>query len=223
MIRWFSLAAVLAIFAFASGAYAGYGHENELLNPCFEQGGEYWEYSQTVQFNAGQGLKFDRPHIAYDPAGQGESGYLRQVVDDSLFPGWDPNLNRKVGTLSFWVYTTGGAYLKVGFDWWDRLTGPKPIGFSDPDYHYEILPTEYRSVGQWSYVELDYDWGGKPGNNQPRWVSIEFYFYGCVGGNEAAVDDVSFTAMCIPEPSGIVALASSILALSGFAWRRRRL
>jgi len=168
VLRWFGIAAVLVgAFVLASSAFAGYGHENEFLNPCFIQGGTDWEASPNVLFNAGGELKFGRPHIAYDPMGQGESAYLRQIVDYSPHIGWNPDLNRKIGTLSFLLYTTGTAYLKVGFDWWDRLTGPKPVGAGQ---YYEILDTEFRSVDEWTRIEVDYDWLGKPGNNQPTRV-----------------------------------------------------
>lgn len=213
-----AVALLIGVTLPCGAAFAAYGHENELSNPCFELGSQDWEYSPNVLF----GPYAERPHTAYDPPGYGEAGYLRQIVDDSLYSGWNPALNHKVGLLTFWLYTTGPAYVKVGFDWWDRLEGPKPIGFSDPDYHFEILPMEFQSVGQWSQVSVPFDWAGKPGNNQPRWVSIEIYFYGCTQtGFEAAVDDMSFTAQCIPEPSSLMALFGGLVS-AGFVIRRRR-
>lgn len=212
------LALLLGATMPCSVGYAYYGHENELVNPCFEDGGDGWEYSPNVLF----GAYADRPHTAYDPPGlYGEAGYLRQIVDDSLFSGWNPELNHKVGLLTFWLYTTGPAYVQVGFDWWDRITDPRPIGFSDPDYHYEVLPQEFQSEGAWTQVSVPFDWAGKPGNNQPRWVSIEIYFFGCTQtGFEAAVDDMSFTAQCIPEPSSLIVLLGGLFS-AGFVVRKR--
>ena len=200
-----------------AGAWATYLHENELDNPCFENGGDSWEYSDNVFFDA----KYDREHIAYDPPGYGESGYLRQVVDDSLFSGWDPLLNHKVGELSFWLYTTGPAYVKVGFDWWDSVTMSRPVPRTLAD-HFVLLDEEYRSLEDWTLVTIPFDWAGREGNNQPRWVSVEIYFYGCSQtGFEAAVDTVYFTGQCIPEPSSLIALFGGLLS-AGAVLRRRR-
>jgi len=225
MLRWIVIVSFLAaVLIPCSGASAAWLHENELANPCFEQSGAEWDPNGNMAFNAGTGeLKFDRPHIAYDPPGVGESGYIRQIVDNSQFSGWNPNLNHKIGYLTFWVYTTGPAYVQVGFDWWDRTTDPKPVGYNEPGYHTEILPMQFTSLEQWTPVDIVFDWAGKPGNNQPRWVSLEFYFWGCSQtGFEAAVDDVYFTSQCVPEPSCLVALSGSLAGLAGLALRARR-
>ena len=218
MRRWLVVVALLwGVTVPCTGVWASYGHENELENPDFDLQGQYWDYADSVFF----GPKAGHDTTAYDPPGQGEAGYLRQVVDDSLFPGWDPLLNHKVGQLSFWLYTTGPAYLQVGFDWWDRLVGPKPVGYGQSDYHSVLLAEQYKSVGDWTLVTVPFDWAGRPGNNQPRWVSVEFYFYGCTQTEYAAVDSTEFWGECVPEPSSLIALFGGLLS-AGLVLRRRR-
>jgi hypothetical protein len=205
--------------AFAAPAWAVYG--NEIDNPCFEQGGLNWEASEQVGFNAGTAPVFERPHIAYDPWPiPGAAGSLRQIVDNSKSPYWDPALNRKVATLDFDVYTTGDAYVVIGFDWWDYMGDVKPVG---PAPYEELLPMQFKSVGQWTRFSVTYDWWDKPGQtHQPRWISLEVGFFGCSGtGFEAAVDDMVLISRCVPEPSSLVAL-SGLFGIAGLAWRRRR-
>jgi hypothetical protein len=201
-----------------SGVWATYAHENELVNPDFDLGEQGWEdHSSSVLF----GSKAEHDTTAWDPAGQGEVGYMRQVVDDSQFPGWNPLLNHKIGQLSFYLYSTGDAWLQVGFDWWDRLTGPKPLPGDIQGYHYVVLPQQYRSTAQWTLVTVPFDWAGRVGNNQPRWVSVEFYYYGCTGIDYAAVDSTEFWGECVPEPSSLIAVFGGMLS-AGLVLRKRR-
>lgn len=234
--RCYLIAAILVIFCFAATAsMANDLPVNELLNSCFEQGGEHWE-DNSVGFNTEtKELIFDRSHVAYDdtpftaaglaPADElVPNGAIRQVVDDSLSPYWNPELNRKLGYLSFWVRTSGDAFVKVGFDWWDSITIDKP-GRGEVADHTIILDQEYRSTEDWTQVIIEFDWLGMEGNNQPRWVGINFYFYGCTGtANTAAVDDTFFHSKCteIPEPSSLLALFGGATGLIGFAVRRRK-
>jgi len=215
MRRWLVvLALLLGVTVPCSQAWAAGGHENELENPCFENGGASWEVVGPVQF----GPMDDRAHVAWDPQGElGESSYLRQVVDDSLFNGWDPLLNHKVGELSFWLKTTGDAYVQVGFDWWDRMTLPKPGPGDTVGYHYVVLDRHYQSLNQWTQVVVPYDWV----NVQPRWVSIEIYYFACIGVNYAAVDTTEFWGKCVPEPSSLIALFGGLVS-AGLVLRRRR-
>lgn len=234
--RYYLIAAILVVFCFAATVSMAQDIPvNELLNSCFEQGGAQWE-DDGVNFNAGTSTSiFDRNHVAYDdnqsaPTGLTPanslvpSGTLRQIVDDSLSPYWNPELNRKVGYLSFWLKTSGDAYVKVGFEWWDSITMDKP-GRGAVGEHSVILNEEYRSAEDWTEVLVPFDWLGREGNNQPRWVGINFYFYGCSGtANTAAVDDTLFQARCVdvPEPSSLLALFGGASGLIGFAIRRRK-
>ena len=223
-IRLIAAAAVLFFLAVAPPALSF----NELDNSCFVYQGEGWEFTATVQFNGngtdpGGDPVFGRGHIAYDPWPiPGAAGSIRQVVDNTKSPDWDPTLNDKIADLWFDVYTTGEAYVVVGFDWWDTYWGDtKPVG---PAPYEELLPIQFTSPDQWTRFHVTYDWLGKPGETwQPRWISIEFGFFGCSGtGYEAAVDDVVLETRCVPEPAGLGALATGLMALGGFAARRRR-
>jgi hypothetical protein len=225
MSRWIAIIAiVLGLFVVNASAWAALGHDIQLTNPGFTQGDLGWEdHSASVQF----GAMFGHDTTAYDPVsagGTGMTGYMRQIVDTSA--GWNPALGDKRGYLSFWYQTQGTSSLKVGIDWWndDHATKPSgPTSTSMPDYEFELLPTSYHST-DWTQVNLTYDWLGKAGNNNPRYVSLEFYYYDATIGNEAAVDDVSFSAESVPttpEPSGIIALPG-LLGAAGFAWRKRR-
>jgi len=190
---------------------------DELDNPSFIDGSTGWEYTEGVLFNAGGPLVFDRPHIAFDPFPiPGAAGSIRQVVDNTRSPYWNPTLNDKIATVDFDVYTTGDAYVVVAFDWWDYMGPDKPVGAAQYE---EVLPTHFLSPDEWNRFSVTYDWADKPGQtHQPRWISLEFGFFGCSGtGYEAAVDDVVLTSRCVPEP---VSLA--VLALGGLAMLRRR-
>jgi hypothetical protein len=195
---------------------------NELDNPCFVSGNNGWEFSEQVQFNQSEYLVFDRPHVAYDPWPiPGAAGSIRQIVDNTRSPLWNWDYNRKIATLSFDVYTTGEAYVVVGFDWWDTMSDTKPVG---PGQYEELLPDHFQGQNTWTRYTVTYDWANKPGlTHQPRWISIEFGFFGCSGtGYEAAVDDVVLKSQCVPEPSGLLAVAGSLIGGAGLAWRRRR-
>jgi hypothetical protein len=84
-----------------------------------------------------------------------------------------------------------------------------------------VLPQQYRSLNQWTLVAVPFDWAGLPGNNQPRWVSIEIYFYGCTQIDYAAVDSMEFWGKCVPEPSSLIALFGGLVS-AGLVLRRRR-
>lgn len=205
------------LFALSAPVFAGID-EPLLVNGCFGDGSAGWEYSENVIFGEFGG----RPDTAYDPwPYPGASGYIRQVVDNSKSPFWDPNLNHKIEVLEFDLYTTGEGYVQIGFDWWDQYWGDtKPIGQAP---FFEILPTQFTSVGQWTRYAVEFDFYGKPGATwQPRWTSIEIYFFGCYGDNEAGIDDLVLTSRCVPEPSSMLALSGSLLGLAGFVLRRRR-
>ncbi len=123
---------------------------NELENPCFENGGDGWEYSENINF----GEQAGRPHVAFDPGLPGQTGYLRQVVDNSRSPYWNPDWNHKIVFLWFDLYTTGQGYLKVGFDWWVENYETKPTGEAD----YTIwLEQEFTSVGEWTTFYVSFE------------------------------------------------------------------
>ena len=201
---------IAGLFLLGSTAFAG-SEEPLLNNGDFVLGGTGWEASESVLF----GAFAERDTTAYDPwPYPGASGYLRQIIDNSKSPYWNPDYNHKIETVEFDLYTQGDGYIQIGFDWWEYMGDQKPVG--DAPY-FEILPEELTSPNQWTRYTFSYEWL----DSQPRWTSIEIYFFGCTDGNEAGVDSIVVTSMCIPEPSSLVALSGSLLALAGL-WRRKR-
>jgi hypothetical protein len=221
--RKFILVSAVLVFLFGTAAMATEPWEtyNELSNPCFIDAGDGWDYNSVVQFNGnhteqGGDTVFGRTNIAYDPGPEGSpSGVLRQIVDDSLSPGWNPALNQKFFRLTAWVYTTGQAYVSLGVDWWNDPSIPRPLPGTPADGDMWTAPIY--SPDHWVQVSWE---GFLP--VQPRWVSVEVAFYGCTLSNsEAAVDDMQFSARCVPEPSSILGFATGAMALIGFSIRRR--
>lgn len=216
------LAVFVAVLAVGSSAFATtVDPNNEVDNWCFVDGDAGWEATENVDFNAGSGDVFGRPHVAIDPWPiPGAAGSIRQIVDNARSPYWDPNLNHKIVNMEFDVYTTGDAYVVVGFDWWDYMGDEKPSGAGQ---YGEMLPMQFASPDSWTRFSVVFDWAGKPGQTQqPRWISVQFGFFGCSGtGHLAAVDDIVLTSRCVPEPSSLLAFSGSLLGLAGFALRRR--
>lgn len=218
-----ALLLVVALIAMGTSVFAGQGGDVPLLveNGSFVNGGTGWDDSGNIVY----GPDYQRPDIAKDPwpwpdPGNKPTGYLRQIIDNSKSPDWNPNLNHKIETLTFDLYTQGTGYVKIGFAWWDTYWGDtKPIGNAP---QWEVLSANYTSPDTWTTYEVTYDWLNKPGATwQPRWTAVEFYFWGCTNGNDAGVDSVSVTSRCVPEPSSILALAGGIMGLAGFARRKR--
>ena len=212
-----SVLLIAGLFLLASAAFAGV-EETLLNNGDFAAGGAGWEFDGGVNF----GAFMDHETTAWDPwPYPGASGYIRQIIDNSNSPYWDPDLNRKIETVEFDLYTQGVGYIQVAFDWWYDMGDVKPIGDAD-DWDWVIddstgEPVQFTSLNQWTRYTVDYEWL----DMQPRWTSIEVYFFGCTDGNEAGVDSMVVTSMCIPEPSSLIAFSGSLLALAGFAWRRK--
>jgi len=204
------------MLALSTSVFAGID-EPMVDNGSFDYSGAGWEYSESVIFGEYQG----HDTTAYDPwPYPGASGYIRQIIDNSKSPYWNPALNHKIETLEFDLYTEGEGYVQIGFDWWDNYFGSqKPVGQAPM---FEILPTQYQSKDHWSTISVTYDWLGKPGATwQPRWTSIEIYFFGCTNGNEAGVDSITVTSRCVPEPASLSVLLGGLVGLAG-AWRRRK-
>ena len=205
-----SVLLIAGLFLLGSAAFAGV-EETILNNGDFAAGNVGWEFDGGVNFGPFAG----HDTTAYDPwPYPGYSGYIRQILDNSTSPYWDPDLNHKIETVEFDLYTQGEAYVQIGFDDWGDYAGDKPFGEAP---NWEILPEQYTSLNQWTRYSVTYEWT----NSQPRWTSIELYFFGCTDGNEAGVDSMVVTSRCIPEPSSLIAFSGSLLALAGFAWRRK--
>jgi hypothetical protein len=219
-VRLMVVMVLAALLAIASAGLANPTPEpgwNEIDNPCFQTpGGLYWDTEGNVNFNAGTGILIGgRPDVAYDPAPAGNTGYLRQICDDTRSPYWDANKHRKIIDLWFDVYTEGDAYVMVGIDWWDYMGNTKPTG-SAP--HETWLPTHYTGdgAGGWNSFYVPYDFQ----TIQPRWISIEWAFFS--NGSEVSVDTTCLQSKCIPEPSSILAVCCGLVGLVGCVRRRKQ-
>jgi len=206
---------LVLLLGLASVGFAQLNDYNELANPGFEEGGADWD-SEGVLFNAGADPQLGRPDIAWAEGEGSRIGYLRQIVDDSLSPYWNPNWNQKDWMLTGWVYTWGeNGYIRLGIDWWSDPNRPRPLPGEEPDGRLWSDPVY--SVNQWGAFE----WHGSLLGCQPRWVSVEIEFYGSCLGEGAAVDDLHFSAECVPEPSTLMVLATGLGGMC-MALRRRR-
>ncbi len=228
--------ACLALFLASAGSAAAgtLGLPNEIANGGFETGGwTPWTQSSLGLFNQGQddvpintaggqtwaGLILYR-NGNYD----GPSGTLRQVVDESQFPGWEPKGTRKLIDIEFDYLlhsVSSGAERKVGLlvqlDWQaDGSTWPVP---GDPSYQRQLVFEEWRypdaGAPQWKHADIRLELPF-----QPRFLGVEFEFHlhfpeaGVVG-----VDNVDLEGQCLPEPS---TLASLIPAAIRVGRRRSR-
>jgi len=190
--------------------------QNELTNGCYYYGSTAWDVQGSVLFNGngtdqGSGLQYGRPHIAYTAATGAPTGKVSQLIDDTLSPGWNPNYNQKEFHLTGWYYTGGQKSITLYIGWWTHLGDPKPTPASTPDF--SISNALAKTNGVWT----TFDWSGVL-NYQPQWIRVTVE----LTSSKEAVDTLVFTSQCVPEPGGLLALASGLAALAGFTIRRRR-
>lgn len=197
---------LVAILALTCAGYA-----NELDNPCYELGGLGWETSgPEILFNAGNYEMFTRMHIAYDPGG----AWLRQICDNKKSPGWNDNYHMKQITLGFDVYNEIGSSVDVYIDYLPdsyNTSDTKPTGVT----YLSTYLGNFSDLG-WTTISRTITLG-----TQPRWCGPRFVF-NLTGDADAAVDTASLTSVCVPEPSGLIALASGLFGLLGLVNRRRK-
>ena len=224
--------AVLVVMFMATGAWAGLGLPNELADPGFEQG-DVWQVS------GGGGLLTDQISHAFlqsygVPALPGggtycggvatlnasyPGGQLRQVVDESLFPGWDPDLNAKIVEVDFWYFQLGQAdvpmNIDIYLDWMEDGSDPTDPGA--PGYVKQWIGnvTNVNSAG-WQYAEITVELPV-----QPQYLSVEFDFTYFSGMGLNVIDNADLQGLCIPEPGGLFALGTGLIGLVGVLRRRR--
>ncbi len=227
----------LALFlASAGSAMAGtLGLPNEIANGGFETGDwTPWMESSFGLFNQGQndvpintagGQKWAGQILSWNGNYNGPMGTLRQVVDESQFPGWEPDGTTKLIDIEFDYLLDcvgGGAEQKVGLkvylDWQgDGSESPVP---GSPGYERQLVYEEWRYPGtaapEWKHADIRLELPF-----QPRFLGIEFESHvhfpdlGVVG-----VDNVDLEGQCLPEPSS---LALTVLAGITLLRRRRRI
>jgi hypothetical protein len=213
------------------------GLPNELVNGNFEEIGAGWTMTGGAgyQFYGQWGVPYNPDPSNFNYAGVisswggdwgGPLGTIRQVVDESQFPGWLPNGTAKEIDLSFdWLLAAHAADtwrnvgIKVYLDWQgDGSVIPTP---GAPDYQRQLVFEQTRDAG--NYWPGDIGW--TTGQNvhvtlpfQPRYLSVEVeYYVHFAEWSFLGIDNVDLEARCIPEPATLGLLALGIPLI-----RRRR-
>jgi hypothetical protein len=217
---------------------------NEIQNGDFETG-------VLAPWQAGADILVakDGPghHWAATCKSSGVDVWLRQIVDDSLNPYWNPNYHAKridlVADVTWsGLVETSSSGISFRLDWWDdsyngvedptvlpHYWGTPPTT-SDPANGYNVsdwVTYTFADMGilpgQWATVN-PFDRYSLP-TTQPRWVSVEVS-YVQADGEAVWMDNVVLTANCVPgeppvpEPSGVLIMLTGIVPL---AWSRRYL
>lgn len=150
---------------------------------------------------------------------------LRQVVDESQFPGWDPALNQKQITINFDRFLAARSTeparnvgLKVFIDYMDDGSFPDPFesGYHRDEVYNEVVDAADIWADQlaWEHKTIDILLP-----TQPRYLSLEMEFYTHFAEwSWIGVDNVDLEGRCVPEPASLSMLLLAVLPLI----RRRR-
>lgn len=211
------------------------GLPNEVANGDFETGmWDPWENSGygllnqgdwAVPINPAGGQKWAGMVTSWQGNWGGPFGTIRQVVDESQFPGWIPDGTGKIIDIQFdyFLAATGNsgdpwrdAGLKVFLDWQgDGSEYPFP---GNPGYQRQLVFEQVRNnsvpAPGWEHasirIELPF---------QPQFLSIEFEAYAHFAEwTFVGVDNIDLEGQCIPEPASLALLALACVPMI----RRRR-
>ncbi|MBP6965591.1 MAG: hypothetical protein KBC96_14435 [Armatimonadetes bacterium] len=236
MVRGFKLVFALALVLSSAAWSLPLNGYNEIVNPGFGTGNlQGWQAGADII------VAMDGPEHGYAATCKRPGGdlWLRQIVDDSLSPGWLPNGTAKYLDLTADVTWSGwlaqNASVSFRLDWWDErynaesnptllpyyLGGPRD---ADPQLGYFV--SDWVTISLANYAALDWQ-TVNPFDRillpiQPRWVSVEAV-YVQPDGVGVWLDNVNLTGQCVPEPSGIALLLGGIapIALGGRLIRRK--
>ncbi len=231
---WMCLVALVALSAGSSRAVP-LNDYNEIKNGDFETGDfSFWQHGVDMA------VAPDGPvhGMAVTCKRTGGDLWVRQIVDDSLSPEWNPDYHTKLVDLMAWITWSGwepvDSTVSFRLDWWSEryntvddprqlpfYVGPPPAqadsaaGYFVSDwvtYRFTGPAFEWVSVNPFNQVLLPI---------QPRWISVEVV-YNQAAGEAVWLDDVVLTGRCVPEPTGLACLASALGALvTGLKLRRR--
>lgn len=205
------------------------GSTNEVINGDFEQGTVLnpppsWMVTDRQVITAGVGNPGQSAQC-FIPTGTGNWGdTMRQVVDESLNPLWNPLDDSKIIDLQADINTNVNIPIngiRFRLDFWsdafnsvnDPTTLPAPTSVTDwvqyTGTDFNADPTKWNTVNPFNRLALDF---------QPRWASVEIQFMQPAPADIIRVDNVILTSECIPEPSTILLVACG----AGFAVLRFR-
>ncbi len=215
--RKFAMVAVLALVT--GSAYAGsLGLPNELGNGGFETGTfPPWQKTGAANiFNSGDwgvpGLpgsnKWAGVVVSWGGDWGGPIGMIRQIVDQSQFPGWDPLGTQTVIGLQFdrlLKAVSGDTWRDVGMrvylDWMEDGSYPYP---GEPEYVRQLVyeqwspgQSEYPGPQDWVHEQIEITLPA-----QPQFLSVEVEFYAHYAmWSFLGIDNVDLESYCIPEPA----------------------
>lgn len=223
--RLFLLVGLLLVASVSAFASPIEGSPNEIVNGTFDDGLNGWIYApgEVSAFVFGN----PAPAVQCNHTIAGWGDRMRQVVDDSKNPLWNPNLHRKMIDLQVDIAVlvkdneTGGVRFRL--DYWDESynSWEQAPTTTDPLLGYYVTDwVEYTSAQElWFTTKNPFDRVVLP--IQPRWVSVEIEFLQPAGVINM-VDNVVLTSKCIPEPSVIASLAMGLMGFMGVGRFRRK-
>ncbi len=198
------------------------GSTNEIQNGDFENGymeqpPPNWEVDNTnvvISGHVGNPGQSAMCYLYLDPGVWGNQ--MRQVVDETLNPLWDPVLHNKIIDLQ--VDILGGSQQGGGIRFRLDLWGEEYNGEDNPNNL--PMPTAYTNwveypdpaevwttVNPFNQLLLGY---------QPRWVSVEIQFLQPLG-TITYTTNVILSPQCDPQPATM-----TLLRLGGLTLFRRR-
>jgi hypothetical protein len=198
---------------------------NEITNGTFSDGLNGWEYvpGEVIPSVVGN----PAPAAQCNRSLEGWGDRMRQVVDDTLNPLWNPNYHIKMIDLQADIAVlvkdgaTGGVRFRL--DYWDESYNSWNVAptTTDPAQGYHVTDwKEYTSNQEfWFTTKNPFDRIILP--IQPRWISVEIEFLQPSGAINL-VDNVILTSKCIPEPGAMASLVAGLMGLVGVTRFRRK-
>jgi hypothetical protein len=228
MCRWLCLVLVLGITGWATAGVLDL--PNELANSGLESGDSggwtntgYMIYNQgdaAVPVNAAGGRKWAGMLTSWAGSWTAPMAVIRQVIDESQSPGWQPDGTGKIIDVEFDYFLNatnswpGEPWRDVGvkvFLNWDSAGGP--LNPASPTYQHQLVFQEWRNANVpdpiWKHADVSLELAA-----QPQFVGIEIEAHAHnAEWSYVGFDNVGLESQCLPEPSGLILLALGSLVL----------